>query len=72
MAMPYKKENALLSPTSALEEKQMLSRLDEELRIFSDGQRQTDSRETLGARMRPCRVPSNSRGLGWTRDWYNL
>jgi hypothetical protein len=32
MAMPYKKDNALCSPTSALEKKWMLSRLGEELR----------------------------------------
>jgi len=32
MAMPYKKDNTLCSPTSALEKKRMLSRLGEELR----------------------------------------
>jgi hypothetical protein len=31
MAMTYKKDNALCSPPSALEKKQMLSRLGEEL-----------------------------------------
>jgi hypothetical protein len=46
MAMPYKKDNTLCSPTSALEKKRMLSRLGEELNweIFLDGQRQIYSR----------------------------
>jgi hypothetical protein len=54
MAMPYKKDNALCSPTSALEKKQMLSRLGEEvkeLRTLPDGQEQSYSGETLGMTM---------------------
>ena len=37
MTMPYKKDIALCSPTSAFEKKQMLSRLGEELRNSSCG-----------------------------------
>ena len=36
MAMPYKKDNDLCSPTSALEKELMLSRLGEELRSESE------------------------------------
>jgi hypothetical protein len=37
MARPYKKDNALCSPTSALEKKQILNRLGVELRNPSCG-----------------------------------
>jgi hypothetical protein len=37
LTMPYKKDNTLCSPTSALEKERMLSRLGEKLRNISSG-----------------------------------
>jgi hypothetical protein len=66
MAMPYKKDNALCSPTSALEKIRMLSRLGEE--VGTEGFSLMDSDKFIVAHWHPTNSPSRRLGMGTISD----